>query len=123
MNAKFEALMSRIKKELGESLVSLRIFTPDGILLYSEPQGTGSEDQLIAMASALFEIGRNYFNISCSRERPIVILFAEGNTCMISKLTEDVMISACMKDNRISLREDFRNLLAELAEYLGSGPE
>ena len=114
----FESVVSNVKELLGEDLLSLRLFTNDGILLYSDSKGSINEDFLIASGSAIVEISNTFSKQLGFREEPSILLLGNDAFVLIKRLSRDTVLMMSVKGSYEQLSGKVSSILNKLGDFL-----
>ncbi len=117
LSGEFESLISDVKNSLGDSLISMKIFTSDGIILYSDSKQSPSEDFLVASFSAMAEISRS-ISAHLKLEEPSILLLEEGSFILIRRVIRDVLLMVNVKGSYEEHSGVIFGILRRLNEFL-----
>jgi predicted regulator of Ras-like GTPase activity (Roadblock/LC7/MglB family) len=115
-SGEFESLISDVKNLLKDSLISMKIFTSDGIVLYSDSKQSPSEDFLVASFSAIAEISRS-ISAHLNLEEPSVLLLGERGFIIIKRVIRDVILMLNVKGSYGEHSEVINEVLRRLNEF------
>ncbi len=117
-SGEFESLIEDVKNSLGDSLISMKVFTSDGIILYSDSKQSPSEDFLVASFSAMAEISRSISAHLNLKEEPSILLLGEKSFVLIRRMIRDVILMLNVKGSYAELSEVIVEILHRLSEFL-----
>jgi predicted regulator of Ras-like GTPase activity (Roadblock/LC7/MglB family) len=117
-SGEFESLINDVKNLLGDSLISIKIFTSDGIILYSDSKQSPSEDFLVASFSAMAEISRSISAHLNLKEEPSILLLEEKSFILIRRVIRDVILMVNVKGSYEERSEVIAGILRRLSEFL-----
>lgn len=118
LSGEFESVVNRARGTLGEALVSMRLFTSDGIILYSDSKGSINEDFLVASGSAMVEISRSFLTQLGIEEEPTVILIGKDNFILIKRIQGDVILMMSIRGSYAQRSEEVAEVLGKIKEFL-----
>lgn len=119
LSGEFESMVNETRGMLGEALISMRLFTSDGIILYSDSKGSANEDFLVASGSAIVEISRSFSTQLGIGEEPIVILIGKDSFVLIKRIQGDVILMMSIKGSYAQRSEEVAEVLGKIKEFLG----
>ncbi len=112
----FESLIEDVKNSLGDSLISMKIFTSDGIILYSDSKQSPGEDFLVASFSAIAEISRS-ISTHLNLKEPSILLLEEESFVLIKRVTNDVILMVNVRGSHAEHSEVIDHILRRLSEF------
>jgi predicted regulator of Ras-like GTPase activity (Roadblock/LC7/MglB family) len=115
-SGEFESLINDVKNSLGDSLISMKIFTSDGIILYSDSKQSPGEDFLVASFSAMAEISKS-ISAHLSLKEPSILLLEEGHFILIKRVIRDVILMVNVKGSYEDHLEAIAGILRRLSEF------
>lgn len=117
-SGEFESIVKEVRSILGDALVSMRLFTTDGVILYSDSKDSLNEDFIVASGSAMVEISRSFSMQLGLGEEPVVILIGGGVFIVIRRVQKDVIIMMSIKGSQAQLSEEVAEALSRIKEFL-----
>lgn len=118
LSGEFELIVNEARSILGEALISMRLFTSDGIILYSDPRGSVNEDFLVASGSAMVEISRSFSTQLGLKEEPIVILVERDSFILIRRVQGDVILMMNIRGSYAQHSGEVAEVLEKIKEFL-----
>ncbi|MCS7103516.1 MAG: hypothetical protein NZ992_06515 [Candidatus Korarchaeum sp.] len=118
LSGEFESIVNETRGILGEALISMRLFTSDGIILYSDSKGSVNEDFLVASGSAIVEISRIFSTQLGFEEEPIVILAGKDSFILIKRVQDDVILMLSIRGSYAQRYEEIAGVLGKIREFL-----
>jgi len=117
-SGEFESIVKEVRSILGDALVSMRLFTTDGVILYSDSKDSLNEDFIVASGSAMVEISRSFSMQLGLGEEPVVILIGGDVFIVIKRVQKDVIIMMSIKGSQAQLSEEVAEALSRIKEFL-----
>ncbi len=116
----FRSLVEKFHNIMGDNLIFMTIFTPDGISLYSSlPSSDTMEDFLLASGSSVLEISKALLdNLDIGGVRRCEII-GERATVLLAPIGKDVYVGLGAKDLD-PVRKELSDLLKELEVFFGT---
>lgn len=117
-SGEFESVVNELRGILGEALVSMRLFTTDGVILYSDSRGSAAEDFIVASCSAISEISRNLSAQLGLEGEPTIILTLEDAFIVIRRVQRDAVIMMGVRGSYAQLSGEVAEALRRVGEFL-----
>lgn len=119
LTKEFKAILDDFSRELGENLLFIALFTPDGISLYDSLSEEVSKEFFLASGAAILEISKSLSESSGLGKLEICHLRAKNGDAILLPVEEDVYLGIGVKDYR-KIEEKVDSLASTLASFLSS---
>ncbi|MDK2372923.1 MAG: roadblock/LC7 domain-containing protein [Candidatus Korarchaeota archaeon] len=114
----FRSIVDGFREDVGDDLVLLAVFTPDGISLYSSLPPDVMEEFFLASSSSILEISKALLDHLGMGAVERCRLESDGAYIYLVPLSEDIYLSAALRKG--ADEERLRDFVDELRSFLRS---
>ncbi len=118
LTREFRTILERFAGDVGEDLLFIGLFTPDGISLYDSLSEEMVKDFFLASSAAIVEISRSLSEHAGLGSFDACLLKAAEGYMVLAAVGGDVYLGLGVKDYE-RVRERIDSLISELRSYLG----